>query len=288
MICNLCPRKCNAIREEHKGYGFCRMPKDAYVSRIALHLWEEPIVSGKQGTVAVFFTGCTLNCIYCQNREISQENLGKRMTVEEIGDKIIELLKSGGETLSFITPTHYSHLIREIIDYVKPKVPVIYNTSGYESVSTLRTLEGYIDVYLPDLKYSNNELGKLYSKADHYFDTAIEAIDEMIRQTGKPIINSKGIIEKGTLVRNLVLPNHTRNSIEIIEFLDKHYEGKILFSLMGQYVPYGLALSHKNLCRKITKREYQKVLMAFENSNLDGFCQELSSADEKYIPTWDI
>lgn len=288
MICNLCPRKCNAIRDEHKGSGFCRMPSDAYVSRIALHFWEEPVVSGKQGTAAVFFTGCTLNCIYCQNREISQDNLGKRMSVEEIGDKISDLLKSGAETLSFITPTHYAHIIKEIIDYVKPEVPVVYNTSGYESVSTLGELEGYIDVYLPDLKYSSNDLGKLYSKADDYFSTAVDAINEMVRQTGKPKINPNGIIEKGTLVRNLVLPNHTRNSIEIIKFLDKHYGGKILFSLMGQYVPYGLALSHDKLFRKITKREYQKVLMAFENSNLEGFCQELSSADEKYIPNWDV
>lgn len=288
MVCNLCPRKCNAQRDKDKGKGFCKMPEEIYISRIAPHFWEEPVISGKHGTAAVFFTGCTLDCIYCQNREISQDNLGKKMTAKEVGDKILELLESGAETLSFITPTHYSHKIKEIIDYVKPNVPVVYNTSGYESVDTLKELDGYIDVYLPDLKYFSNELGRMYSKADNYFDTAVLAIEEMVRQTGNPKINSKGIMEKGTVVRNLVLPNHTKNSIEIIKFLNENFEGKILFSLMGQYVPYGPALSHNKLYRKITNREYQKVLSAFESSNLDGFCQELSSADEKYIPKWDV
>lgn len=262
------------------------MPQSIFVGRIAPHYWEEPVISGKKGTAAVFFTGCTLDCIYCQNREISHFNQGREMTVSEICSKISELLQQGCETVSFITPTHYINKVKEIIDILKPEVPIVYNTSGYETVEGIKSLKGYIDIYLPDLKYSSNALGKKYSNADNYFDVASRAIEEMVFQTGAPICNNENILQKGTIVRNLVLPNHTRNSIEVIEFLSKKYGDTILFSLMGQYVPYHKAVNHPKLNRKITKREYQKVLNAFECSNLTGFCQELSSADESYIPQW--
>lgn len=287
MICNLCPRKCNKERTEISGEGYCRMPQAIKVSRIAKHYWEEPCISGKNGTAAVFFTGCTMGCIYCQNKEISQDNLGKYMTVEEVGNRIRMLLGNGAETLSFITPTHYIDKIIKIIEYVKPNVPVVYNTGGYELENSLKRLRGYIDIYLPDLKYSNNSLGKEYSKVNDYFTVAKTALAEMVNQTGPCIFNDNGILKKGTVVRNLVLPNHTQNSIDVIQYLGETYGDKILFSLMGQYIPYGDSVTHRKLGRKITKREYQKVLTAFENSGLDGFYQELSSADEKYIPKWE-
>lgn len=288
MKCTLCPRECNAQRSESKGNGWCKMPSSLYVSRIAPHYWEEPVISGKNGTVAIFFTGCTMGCIYCQNREISQYNKGRKVSVEEICKEVSTYLEKGCETLSFITPTHYIDRVKEIIDTLKPNVPVVYNTSGYEKVESLKLLEGYIDIYLPDLKYSNNDLGVKYSKAPNYFETAVKAIEEMVRQTGKPVINDNGIMEKGVIVRNLVLPNHTRNSIEVIDYLNEKLSDKVLLSLMGQYTPYGEAQNNEKLKRKITKREYQKVLKHFEESNLDGFSQELTSADEKYIPQWDI
>ncbi|MEE3439211.1 radical SAM protein [Ruminococcus sp.] len=287
MICNLCPRKCNAERNDSVGKGYCKMPKSLYVSRVAHHYWEEPVISGKKGTVAVFFTGCTLDCIYCQNREISHNNLGRKVTIDELAKEVTLLLDKGAESLSFITPSHYTNGIIQLLDIISPTVPVVYNTSGFDSIETLKKLEGYIDIYLPDLKYSNNDLGLKYSNVRNYFDITSKAIEEMVRQTGKPVINQDGIMEKGTMVRNLVLPSHTKNSIEVINYLAEKYGDKILFSLMGQYIPYGDAKNHKKLHRKITKREYEKVLLAFESSGLNGYCQELSSASEKYIPEWD-
>ena len=263
------------------------MPKSLYVSRVAHHYWEEPVISGKKGTVAVFFTGCTLDCIYCQNREISHNNLGRKVTIDELAKEVTLLLDKGAESLSFITPSHYTNGIIQLLDIISPTVPVVYNTSGFDSIETLKKLEGYIDIYLPDLKYSNNDLGLKYSNVRNYFDITSKAIEEMVRQTGKPVINQDGIMEKGTMVRNLVLPSHTKNSIEVINYLAEKYGDKILFSLMGQYIPYGDAKNNKKLNRKITKREYEKVLSAFESSCLNGYCQELSSASEKYIPEWD-
>lgn len=287
MICNLCPRKCNAERTENIGKGYCKMPETIYVSRVAYHYWEEPVISGKKGTVAVFFTGCTLDCIFCQNNEISHNNMGRKISIQQLAEEVVALLDKGAETLSFITPSHYTNGIIQLLDIIKPSIPVVYNTSGYDSLETLKKLDGYIDVYLPDLKYSNNSLGKEYSNVNNYFDTVSIAIEEMVRQTGEPVIDQNGIMKKGTIIRNLVLPSHTKNSIEIIDYLADKYGDKILFSLMGQYIPYGDAKNHKKLHRKITKREYEKVLSAFENSCLNGFCQELSSANEKYIPEWD-
>lgn len=263
------------------------MPKSLYVSRVAHHYWEEPVISGQKGTVAVFFTGCTLDCIYCQNREISHSNLGRKVTIDELAKEVTLLLDKGAESLSFITPSHYTNGIIQLLDIISPNVPVVYNTSGFDSIETLNKLEGYIDIYLPDLKYSNNDLGLEYSNVRNYFDVTSKAIEEMVRQTGEPVINQDGIMEKGTMVRNLVLPSHTKNSIEVINYLAEKYGDKILFSLMGQYIPYGDAKYHKKLNRKITKREYEKVLLAFESSGLNGYCQELSSASEKYIPEWD-
>lgn len=262
------------------------MPDKIYISRIAPHYWEEPVISGSKGTAAVFFSGCALHCIYCQNSEISQNKSGKVMSVEDISEKINTLLKTGCHTLSFITPTHYADKVIDIIERVKPDVPVVYNTSGYESLDTLRMLDGYIDIYLPDYKYSSDELAREYSKVDNYHEVVTSAIEEMVRQTGTPVFDKNKILQKGTVVRHLVLPNHTKNSIKIIEYLSEKYGEDILFSLMGQYIPHHKATTHPKLGRKITKREYQKVLTAFTNSNLDGFCQELTSADEKYIPEW--
>jgi putative pyruvate formate lyase activating enzyme len=288
MKCKLCPRLCNKSRIDESSVGYCKMTNTIFVSKIAPHFWEEPVISGENGTAAVFFTGCSLDCIYCQNSEISQQNQGIPMTINEIVEKLNILIDKGCHSVSFVTPTHYSHKVVEIIKALQPKVPVVYNTSGYERIDTLKSLENYIDIYLPDFKYCNNALAKELSNAPDYFDVVVKALKEMVRQTGSPKINSNGIMTNGTIVRNLVLPNYTANSIKIIEYLSENYSDKILFSLMAQYTPHGKALNHPKLNRKITRREYNKVLAKLENSSLDGFCQDLTSANDKYIPKWDI
>ena len=241
MICNLCPRKCNAERNDSIGKGYCKMPKSLYVSRVAHHYWEEPVISGKKGTVAVFFTGCTLDCIYCQNREISHSNLGRKVTINELAKEVTLLLDKGSESLSFITPSHYTNGIIQLLDIISPKVPVVYNTSGFDSIETLKKLEGYIDIYLPDFKYSNNDLGLEYSNVRNYFDVTSKAIEEMVRQTGEPVINQDGIMEKGTIFKfhndldtdqiiasqYLLLPNLDEMKGHAFESLDPDFAKKV-------------------------------------------------------------
>lgn len=287
MICNLCPRKCNAQRNEHTANGFCRCNSDMKVARIAPHLWEEPCISGKNGCGAVFFSGCTLKCVYCQNYEISHENNGSFITTEALAQKLRELVAQGVETVEFVSGAHYVDKIIETLDIYRPDVPVIYNSSGFESVETLRKLSGYIDVYLPDFKYSDDILAKRLSSCDNYKATAINAISEMLSQCPELIFDENGIIKKGVIIRHLVLPNHTKNSIGVLDLIKEHFFDKVLVSLMGQYTPYANAEEHPDLNRKITKREYNKVLDHLVALELDGFAQELESADKSYIPQWD-
>ncbi len=287
MICNLCPRKCNAERFKDSANGFCKCNDEIKIARVAPHYWEEPCISGKNGSGAIFFSGCTLNCVYCQNYEISYENNGRHYTVEALAAKLKELENTGVHTIEFVTPTMYVDKIIKALDIYKPKIPLIYNSSGYESVETLKKLQGYIDVYLPDFKYSDNELAKRLSGCDNYVDTAINAIKEMLRQQPRVVIDENGIMQKGVLVRHLVLPSHTKNSIGVLNIIKENFYNKVLVSLMGQYVPHGKASEYGDINRKITKREYDKVFNALTEFELDGFSQELESADTSYIPSWD-
>ena len=286
MICNLCPRDCKAERSEYDGRGMCRMGTLPKVARIAPHMWEEPSISGERGSGTVFFSGCTLRCVFCQNYEISAKNRGRIITVRKLADEFKRLEELGVHNINLVSPTPYVYAILEALEIYKPKIPIVYNTSGYEKVETLRMLDGAVDVYLPDLKYATAELAKTYSAADNYVESAISAIEEMLRQTGEPEFGTDGMLKRGTIIRHLVLPNHTKNSIAVLDIIKERFDSTLV-SLMGQYVPLGNASKHEKLNRKITRREYEKVKEHLFELELDGFVQELSSADEKYVPTWD-
>ena len=287
MICNLCPRSCNATRDDKNANGFCKCESTMKVARIAPHYWEEPCISGKNGCGAVFFSGCTLKCVYCQNAEISHDNNGRYISETELSDEIKRLEDMGVHTIEFVSPTHYVDNIIKTLDIYKPRVPVIYNSSGYEKPETIRKLDGYVDVFLPDFKYSDDKLALRLSNCHNYPSTAIDTISEMIVQQPQCKFDSNGIITNGVVIRHLVLPNHTKNSIEVLKLIKAHFSGKVLVSLMGQYIPHFNSDAHPDINRKITLREYNKVLDELINLDLDGFAQELTSADESYIPQWE-
>ncbi len=287
MICNLCPRGCSAKRTNDIALGFCKCNSEMKVARIAPHMWEEPCISGKNGSGAVFFSGCTLKCVYCQNYEISHQNNGRYITPLELSEKLKGLENSGVETIEFVSATQYVDGLLETLDIYKPSVPLIYNCGGFERVETLKKLEGYIDVYLPDFKYSDDTLAKRLSKCDNYCATATSAIAEMVRQQPTLEFSSDGIIQKGVIIRHLVLPNHTKNSISVLGVIKEQFADSVLVSLMAQYIPHGDLSNHDDIDRKITQREYDKVLDKLIELELDGFAQELESADKAYIPKWE-
>ena len=287
MICKLCPHKCSVHKDTNTSGGVCGVSTNIKVARIAPHYWEEPVLSGTRGSGAIFFSGCTMKCIYCQNFEISAENYGTVITPETLADEYKKLEEQGVHNIDLISATQYLPEILKSFDIYKPNLPIVYNCGGYERVETLKMLDGIVDIYLPDFKYSDDNLAKEYSSAENYTEVATKAIGEMLRQTGPLTVNDEGIAESGVLVRHLVLPNHTKNSIGVLNILKENFGSDITVSLMGQYIPHGKATDHKKLCRKITKREYEKVLSHLIDLELDGFAQELKSADEQYIPKWD-
>ncbi len=288
--CRVCPRNCGARREKDYGEGFCRMGAFPRVARAALHFWEEPCISGTRGSGTVFFSGCSLRCAFCQNEEISANGYGREITPEELAGIYQDLEAQGAHNINLVNPTHFVPAILESFQYYRPKVPVVYNSSGYEKVETLKLLEGKIDVYLPDLKYFDPEKARRYSGAPDYFQAASKAVCEMARQTGKPEFDEDGMLVKGTVVRHLVLPLATQNAIEILRFLKETLDKQVLVSLMGQYVPYGRVRRGEfpELNRRITKREYEKVQEELFRLDLNGFVQELSSAKKDFIPSFDL
>lgn len=281
--CRLCPRKCGVNRADGE-LGFCRMPAETILARAMLHYGEEPVISGDFGTGAVFFSGCTLRCSYCQNAEISEKLRGKpSKNLRKIFEKLID---DGAECIELVTPTHF---LPDILPALTPKlpVPVVYNCGGYESVETLRALEGLVDVYLPDLKYADNDLAKKFSRASDYFEVATAAIREMYRQTGDAVIED-GILKKGVLIRHLVLPNCLENSLKVIEWVAENFpKNAVLFSLMSQYVPMnGVGAP---LDRRITREEYDGALSWMEFCGLEnGFTQDLMAATTELLPNFDF
>lgn len=262
------------------------MGEEMRIARIAPHYDEEPLISGTNGTGAVFFSGCTLKCLYCQNHEISREGKGKVYTPYALSQEFRRLEDMGVHSIELITATHFLPGILQAFDLYRPTVPVIYNTSGYEKAETLRLLDGLVDVYLPDFKYSDDALAQRLSGCRNYRQTALEAIEEMIRQTGD-VQTENGLIRKGVIIRHLVLPNHTQNSLAVLKLLKEHFGDRVLVSLMSQYLPCGKADETEDLNRRITRREYDKVLSALYGLDLDGYAQDLSSAEKEYIPQWD-
>lgn len=285
MQCKLCPHKCGTYKDSVTHSGICRVSTNIQVARVAPHYWEEPCISGSKGSGAIFFSGCTMKCIYCQNFEISAENFGVEITPKTLAEEYRKLEAQGVHNIDLISATQFLPQVLKSFDIYKPSVPIVYNCGGYERVETLRALEGIVDIYLPDFKYSDNSLAEEYSGVKSYVETATKAIKEMQRQAGTLTLNEEGIAQKGVLVRHLVLPNHTRNSIGVINILKENFDD-ITLSLMGQYIPHGKATEHPKLSRKITKREYEKVLNHLIDCGLDGYAQELKSADESYIPLW--
>lgn len=287
MKCKLCPHKCGEFRDLSTKGGKCGLPLTPKVARIAPHFWEEPAISGDKGSGTVFFSGCTLSCIYCQNYKISAEHFGTPITARGLSEEYKRLESLGVHNINLVSATQVLPEVIKSFEIYKPQIPVVYNCGGYERIETLKALEGIVDIYLPDFKYSDNKLGLEYSNAENYVETALSAISEMYRQKGKLTLDGSGIAKEGVLVRHLVLPNHTRNSIETLNILKENFGDLLTLSLMGQFVPAGKACEHVKLGRKITKREYQKVLAHLIDLEIDGYSQELTAATDEYIPEWD-
>lgn len=288
MICNLCPRKCNACRTEHQGNGFCGAGTLPVVARVAPHFGEEPCISGTKGSGTVFFSGCTLKCVFCQNYEISDGHKGRAVTPKELADCYKRLEEQGVHNINLVTADHYVTAVAESLDIYKPSVPVVYNCSGYTSPKTLSILDGLVDIYLPDFKYSDDALAIKYSSAPNYVNTASAAIKEMIFQAGTPVIDEDGMMKKGVIVRHLILPSHTKNSLGVLDIIKRSYDKQVLVSLMCQYVPVNKAHDFPKINRTITRREYDKVKSELYALGLDGFTQDLSSASTDFIPDWDF
>ncbi len=283
MVCTLCPRKCRTDRAAHPG--FCGLGEDMVIARVAPHLWEEPPVSGSRGTGAVFFSGCTLRCVYCQNGEISHTGAGRIFTPRELSDALKRLADMGMQSVSFITGTPFVPRILEALEFWRPPLPLVWNTSGYETVETLRVLEGAIDVYLPDLKHYSARMGQLCAKAPDYFETASAAIKEMCRQAGTPRYNEDGIMTRGVLVRHLILPGLTGESMKLLTWIKDELPAGTPVSLMRQYVPCN-GVSVPGLDRCITEAEYRRVRDHMIALSLPGFLQEPDSADAGFIPVF--
>ena len=284
MKCNQCPRKCHTERTEDH-FGFCGVGELPKIARAALHFDEEPPISGTRGAGTIFFSGCNLRCVFCQNYEISEVHRGVVITPYQLSEEYRKLEALGAQNIEFVTPSHYVDAILESLTYYHPRVPLIWNSSGYDSIDTLMRLEGVIDIYLPDFKYSDNALAKRLSNCGDYVETATAAIDEMLRQQPE-IILENGVMKQGVIIRHLVLPSHTKNSIGVLEIIKERYGTSALVSLMAQYMPAGRAADYPDVNRKLTKREYNKVLDKYIELDLDGFAQEPDSSDKKYVPEW--
>lgn len=290
--CCLCPRNCGINRNKNQ-IGKCKATNKVKIALYSIHQFEEPCISGKKGSGTVFFSNCNLNCIFCQNYEISQLGKGKEITIERLAEIFLEQQKRNVENINLVTPTSYVPQIIEALKIAKEKglkIPIVYNTNGYENIETIKLLKGYIDIYLPDLKYSDNNLAQKLSNAPQYFETATEAIKEMIKQVGTPVFNKEGIMQKGVMIRHLVLPNNIENSQKVLKWINKELPKEIYVSIMAQYFPTYKGKEEKyNINRKLTKEEWEKIQDEVSNLEIEnGFIQELGEHEEEYVPKWDL
>ena len=286
--CHLCPKNCGVNR--YKKLGFCRSSADLFVSYYSLHMWEEPIISGNHGSGTIFFSNCNLKCIFCQNRKISNDGYGKKISLDRLSDIMIELQEKGAHNINLVTPTHYTPLIKYSINSIKDKltIPVVYNTSSYENVETIEMMNGIVNIYLADFKYYDDELGKRYSNCDNYKESAIKSIDEMYRQVGKFVIKDDLMIS-GLIVRVLVLPGHIDDSKKIIKYLYEKYGDNIIISIMNQYTPLFHIEKYENLNRKVYDSEYDDIInYACDIGVKHAFIQEGDTQKESFIPDFDI
>lgn len=286
MICNACPRGCNVDREV--SFGYCKSPDKFKLARASLHYWEEPCISGKNGSGAIFFSGCNLGCVFCQNYEISHGCKGAEVSDDDLVRIMKRLVDDGANNINFVNPTHYSLQLLRVLEKYKPPVPIVYNTSGYDSIETLKMLDGAVDIYLPDFKYIRPDKALKYSKAEDYPQVAEEALAEMKRQVGDDVFNENGIMQRGMIIRHLVLPSNTNSSISALDYLAENF-GDTYISVMAQYVPCGDLTEYKEINRRLTQREYDKVVNHIFDLGLQKiFVQELESAVTDYIPDFDL
>ena len=288
--CTICPHKCGINRT--KNTGRCKSTDKIKIALYSTHNFEEPCISGEKGSGTIFFSNCNMNCIYCQNYEISQLGKGKEITIEELAEIMIKQQEKGVENINLVTPTSYVLHIIEAIKVAKNKglnIPIVYNTNGYENIETLKLLEGYIDIYLPDLKYYYNEIGQKYSNVKNYFDIATQAIKEMYRQVGVPKLNENGIMQKGLMIRHLILPNNIENSKKVLKWIKENVDSDVYVSVMAQYFPTFKAKNVDELSRKLTKQEYEEIENYLYNVDLEnGYIQELGEHEEEYVPNWEF
>ena len=288
--CAICPHNCGINRLNNQ-IGRCKSKDTVKVALYSTHNFEEPGISGKKGSGTVFFSNCNMNCVFCQNYEISQQGKGKEISIEELADIFIKQQEKDVENINLVTPTSYIPQIIEAIKIARGnglKLPIVYNTNGYEKVETLKMLDGYVDIYLPDFKYSDNELGKRLSKVDNYFEIATEALKEMYRQTGKVVFNEEGIMQKGMIIRHLVLPNHILNSRRVLKWINENMHD-VYVSVMAQYFPTYKDKEIDDINRKLTKEEYEQIENYLYRLDLEnGYIQELGEHEEEYVPNWEF
>ena len=290
-ICTLCPRSCGADRAAGQK-GYCGVGGTKIkAARAALHMWEEPCISGSQGSGTVFFSGCPLRCVYCQNRDIARAGAGKEITVERLSEIFLELQEKGAANINLVTPTHYTPEIVKAVAEARDgglTLPIVYNCGGYEKPETLRTLEGIVDIYLTDFKYMDAEAARRYSHAPDYPEIAKEALGEMVRQQPEPVFDEKGMMKKGLIVRHLLLPGHLKNAEAVVKYVYETYGNRVYLSLMNQYTPLPGMEKWPEIDRKVTRREYGRLLdYAVELGVENGFIQEGGTAEESFIPAFD-
>ena len=289
--CALCPRKCGANRLLDKK-GFCSGGRDLKIARAALHLWEEPCISGESGSGTIFFSGCTMRCIFCQNREISRGEAGKIISIERLSEIFFELKEKGANNINLVTPMHYAPQIIKALDIAKAKgfdLPIVWNTGGWELPESVEAVKDYADIWLTDFKYFDNNLAEKFSDAKEYFENASASLKKMVEQTGKAVFDDDGIMKKGVIVRHLVLPGHTDDSKEILRWLWKNFGDSIWVSIMNQYTPLCTDEKYPELFRSVTDEEYDEIIdfavdLGFENA----FVQEGGAASESFIPPFDL
>ena len=287
--CTICPHNCKINRTKNPGR--CKSTDKIKIALYSIHNFEEPCISGENGSGTIFFSNCNMNCVFCQNYEISQLGRGKEITIEELANVMIKQQERNVQNINLVTPTSYALHIVEAIKIARKKglkVPIVYNTNGYESVETLKLLEGYVDIYLPDLKYYYDDLAKKYSKVDNYFQIATKAIQEMYRQVGAPVLDENGVMKKGLMIRHLILPNEVQNSKKVLKWIKENIDSNVYVSIMAQYFPTYKAKEIPEIARKITKEEYEKVENYLYELDLEnGYIQELGEHEEEYVPTWE-
>ena len=287
--CKLCPHNCKVNRLEGK-IGRCKATDKIKIALVSLHHFEEPCISGTNGSGTIFFSNCNLNCVFCQNYEISQEGFGKEISINQLAEKMLEQQEKGAHNINLVTPVMYVYHIIEAIKIARKKglkIPIIYNSNGYENIETLKLLEGYIDVYLPDFKYTDNALAKEYSNVNNYFEITSNAIKEMYRQVGAPKFDENGIIQGGVIIRHLVLPEAIENSKKVLKWIIDNIGKDVYISIMAQYFPTYKAKNMKKINRKLTTEEYKEIEnYMYEIGIENGYIQELGEHEEEYVPKW--